>query len=366
MKIGTRPAELAVLPTGVSHLLWPLPARRECGPRGRRGYRPARSVHPHMGEWGRQRPLAPRRFVGREGPVMWIPTARKPSADTSRVGVAHHRANASRSAWSHVGPARSSAADRSDSGTLPAEVDPFPATATLTASRTSASAGPSASLGATRDEGWAHPPPGALRVASADTNWCRLRGCSMLGHVWEATLSPVARIGVMAASGDRQRAATELWNSWTDGKLSRSDLSQLILQIWPYLDPPAGDYGPLRDAQWVVLFRAAAPITSTGPRVPLYFPLRIYRGATERRARGMSWCTSRQMAAPFVERLLKLGEPDGRIWTTVIERSAVLAPPLYRPTDCVTDSSAREIVVEPACLAHQLESFWAPEPDVTA
>jgi hypothetical protein len=163
-----------------------------------------------------------------------------------------------------------------------------------------------------------------------------------------------AQIRNLAGSGQRAEAAIELWKAWTAGELAASQLGELIRDsIWPYLDLPADDPRRLTDEQWVVLFRAAAPITQTGHPVELAFPLRVYRGATGARARGLSWCTSRAMAEPFLERLEKLGE-TGRIWTTEIGRDAALAV-IFRPSDCVTDPQAREIVVDPAGLPLQLE-----------
>ena len=145
-----------------------------------------------------------------------------------------------------------------------------------------------------------------------------------------------------------------LWRAWKAGELERSELEELIRDsIWPYLDPPGGHRGPLTDDQWVELFRAAAPIAQTGRPKELSFPLSVYRAATATRSRGLSWCTSMAMAAPFLERLEKLGE-TGRIWTAEIERDAVLAV-IYRPSDCVTDHDAREIVVDPSGLPTQLE-----------
>ena len=152
------------------------------------------------------------------------------------------------------------------------------------------------------------------------------------------------------------QAAKALWEAQQAGELDGAEIAELIREcVWPRLDPPGGDRGPLSDAQWVTLFRAAAPIQQSGTPVELSFPLRVYRGATTARARGLSWCTSRSMAEAFGKRLSHLGA-TGHIWTAEIDEHAVLAILNWR-TDSVDarDPRAREIVVDPAGLPAQLE-----------
>ncbi len=150
----------------------------------------------------------------------------------------------------------------------------------------------------------------------------------------------------LASSGHRAEAAVELYKCHQQGHLSAAELQCLITLTWPFLDPPSAPHGPLTVPQWVELFVAAGRFFQ-GPPITLGPHPTLYRAAPPKRAKGMSWCTHREMAERFLPRQQRFGIYG--LWQVRCPDDAILAV-IHRPDDSACVLHAREVVVNPDLL----------------
>jgi hypothetical protein len=161
------------------------------------------------------------------------------------------------------------------------------------------------------------------------------------------TAGRARQIQGLTGTGRRDEAARQLLASWQADELGPEDLRLLIPDIWLYLDPPAGPWGPLHDDEWIEIFGATGFFVQ-GPDVSLHGEYwDLFRAAPHGRARGMSWCTRREMAERFLPKHNQYGAYT--IWSAAVPQTAILAV-LYRSSDAFLVPGAREVVVNPAGL----------------
>ena len=150
----------------------------------------------------------------------------------------------------------------------------------------------------------------------------------------------------LAGGGHHHAAALRLFAYCQEGLLARDEVRYLIPEIWMWLNPPAGERGPLNDAAWVALFRDVGFFSTGPPYERGTGPATLFRAATPERARGMSWCSTKTMATRFLPAHDLWG--PYKLWTVTVPDAAILAV-LYRPGDA-GDVNAREIVVDATML----------------
>jgi hypothetical protein len=115
------------------------------------------------------------------------------------------------------------------------------------------------------------------------------------------------------------------------GRITASDLPEIIANIWTWDDSPTSDLG---EADWLEIFRAAGffsypPLVvrqPDGTRLPLARPssaVTLYRGSLADRMRGMSWTSELDLA----ERLGRRHTPYGAavLYKATIAPGAILA-----------------------------------------
>ena len=132
--------------------------------------------------------------------------------------------------------------------------------------------------------------------------------------------------GQLAIAG-RNLGPSILFDWYLDGELRPEELAELILRVWSSAEFPALTLGT---EMWTILFEAAGFVTD-GPSLP-DGPIRMYRGASPKTARGMSWTVDPDRAAWFANRLRNLGY-DGRVWTALAPAAAILGFVGFRDHD---------------------------------
>jgi hypothetical protein len=120
---------------------------------------------------------------------------------------------------------------------------------------------------------------------------------------------------------------------WRKGALSQVDLRRELERAWLYNDAPTDLITP---AEWTELFSAAGFFSmqwGTGRSYDLPTePKVMYRGATEQRARGMSWCITLDMARAFrIGSGVRSNQP-AHIFRGTVPPDGILAI-LHRPGD---------------------------------
>ncbi len=130
-----------------------------------------------------------------------------------------------------------------------------------------------------------------------------------------------------------------LWQQFDAGMLTSEDLQELLPQTWMYREGPERIIGA---AKWVSMFRTAGfLVVPTNIPTPTK-PMRIFRGATEARARGMAWYVNRQDADVMQRRHARYG-PTCTYYTTAAP--GVLLAIFVRPGD------GPEVVLDPQSLS---------------
>lgn len=135
-----------------------------------------------------------------------------------------------------------------------------------------------------------------------------------------------------------------LYDAWTGHDILDADLQGLIPDVWLYnpADQPEHVIGA---AQWISMFERAGFIS----RPPQHRPntaLRLFRGATESRSRGMSWTTTPEKADEFRRRHARHGSTA--VFAATVLPQAMLAF-LLRPGE------GQEVVVNPQMLPRELD-----------
>lgn len=118
----------------------------------------------------------------------------------------------------------------------------------------------------------------------------------------------------------QQDGPARLYNAWTAGQISLGSLRNTLADAWTRDDEPITH---LDHDLWLEMFRAAGWLKVPTNLDNLVYPLTIYRGSTEERARRMSWTTNRAVAAEHVKRHKQHG--NARVYEAVVGADAVLA-----------------------------------------
>lgn len=137
----------------------------------------------------------------------------------------------------------------------------------------------------------------------------------------------------------RNHGPALLFDWWYGRRLTREDLAAVIGDVWTDAEWPAAS---LTVANWVELFRTAGFVSDENQPKPTE-PLRIWRGTTWGRRRGMSWTTERDRAKWFANRWERDDRHHALVFETVVEPAVVLAL-------LTGGRSESEVVVDPRLL----------------
>jgi hypothetical protein len=143
-----------------------------------------------------------------------------------------------------------------------------------------------------------------------------------------------------AAAAGRNAGPALLFDWWYGGRLTTEELHAVIGDVWVSAEWPAAALG---QRQWVEFFRIAGFVADDGRPMPTE-PMKVYRGSTWGRRRGMSWSEDREQAEWFANRWTARGR-TALVLETLVEPAAVLA--LLSDKDGRAES---EVVVDPAML----------------
>ncbi len=124
------------------------------------------------------------------------------------------------------------------------------------------------------------------------------------------------------------------------GKLTRGELRTVIGDVWSAEWPAAA----LGQREWISLFRTAGFVADDGRQVPAE-PMKVYRGSTWGRRRGMSWTEDRARAEWFAARWNARETGAGLVFETTVQPEAVLAL-----IGIEGGRDEAEVVVDPAML----------------
>jgi hypothetical protein len=125
---------------------------------------------------------------------------------------------------------------------------------------------------------------------------------------------------LLAFSVGRDHAARLLDLCWRTGRLSLNSLRAAILDVWAGHEAAEVQLGHRR---WVGLFSQSGFVADP-PRDAPTEPLRVWRGASPRRMRGMAWTTEPTIAEEFAARANWLGG-DALVFEATVPYGAVLA-----------------------------------------
>ena len=151
-------------------------------------------------------------------------------------------------------------------------------------------------------------------------------------------LEPLDQAPIIATVVGTSESADRLYRAWRAREISRGSLRNTLPLVWSYDDQAMAHLG---QDEWLELFRAASPIRQPIDMPALAFPLKVYRGSTHQRRRGMSWTTERHVALQFINRHRAHGE--SALYAVVIGNDAVLAHLNLRRVEF-------EVVVDPEML----------------
>ncbi len=144
-----------------------------------------------------------------------------------------------------------------------------------------------------------------------------------------------------AAFLGRNAGTALLSDWWYGGKLTRDDLHAVIGDVWSGAEWPAAALG---QREWVSFFRIAGFVSDDGRPVPTE-PIKVYRGSTWGRRRGMSWTEDRARAEWFAARWNARETGAGLVFETTVQPEAVLAL-----LNAEGGRKEAEVVVDPAML----------------
>lgn len=123
--------------------------------------------------------------------------------------------------------------------------------------------------------------------------------------------------------------------AWTGGDVSDTDLRGTLLDIWSRIDEPEQAIG---SGAWVRLFRAAGFVSQPDMLPAPAHSVKVYRGASVERARGMAWSTSLTTAGHHRLRSDRRGHP-AKIYVATVAPDAVLA--------LIDSRGEAEVIVDP-------------------
>ena len=173
-----------------------------------------------------------------------------------------------------------------------------------------------------RSRGW------VVAAASLETHPTWQRSDRLTVDEAEVVLGRVGRNGAPAV----------LFDLFYSGCLGSDAMPALVAQTWSRAEWPASNV-PRRI--WIEWFRLAAYAASADP-------LTVYRGATPRFARGMSWTIDRAKAQWFGDRWTLVTGKVAHVYTVTAPADAILAD-----IDLIEGGGGRheaEIVVDPVML----------------
>ena len=129
-----------------------------------------------------------------------------------------------------------------------------------------------------------------------------------------------------------------IWAAWEASELEPCDLRELLPHAWLYGDSPEQAIG---SSKWTILFRASGFLMVPTNLAEPTGPLRIFRGATEERVRGMAWYLRRENADQIRSRHVRYGPTA--VYAATASREAMLAH--FKRLD-----DGPELVVDPDAL----------------
>jgi len=131
-----------------------------------------------------------------------------------------------------------------------------------------------------------------------------------------------------------------LYEAFRAGRVSVTDLPQLIAFVWLYDDSPTS---ALSEAEWLEMYNATGFFSHPGEHHRPVSPVTLYRGTSASRVHRMSWTGSRDLAAVLGRRHTRDGTPA--LYQATVAPDAILAF-LCRPDEGWT------VVVHPSGLAN--------------
>jgi len=134
-----------------------------------------------------------------------------------------------------------------------------------------------------------------------------------------------------------------LWEWWDFGELLRDDFVRLLPEVWRLAEWPARSLG---QRAWLAMFTAAGFVSDCGSAPPTE-PLVVYRGATFKNMRGMSWTTDLDRARWFANRERLFHGGEGEVFMVPAPPHAVLAH--------IVGRGEAEVVLNPCCLRGRAE-----------
>lgn len=150
-------------------------------------------------------------------------------------------------------------------------------------------------------------------------------------------LPPLSEAPIMPNVIGQHGGPTRLYNAWAARQIMLGSMRNTLANAWTFDDEPITH---LDHDLWLGMFRAAGWLKVPTNLPDLAYPVTIYRGSTEDRARRMSWTTNRETAVQHASRHGQHG--SAWVYETVVTAEMVLAY-LNTRREC-------EVIVDPAKL----------------